>query len=225
MSGSCRTTERSRSPFSHISAHFLRIGWYSSEGRWRDNKDRIWDLIASLSSACVAATRARSSAAILFPLSNSAARLAASSAWGRTSGTALWTSRTACLVGERVFDERRRDNRGINVCCLVERTLTGPGRLSDDGDVSKVSGGGGENGREGEEEEGVNEEEGLGNLSEEVDEVETTQIDDRDPLARGSTSAPIRLVSILGSGKGGNGRRGDFDAPCGTALKWWGGGT
>lgn len=221
MSGSCKTTERSRSPFSHIWAHCLSIGLYSSEGRWRDNKDRIWDLIASLASACVAATRARSSAATLAPLSNSAALLAASSACGRASGTALWTSRAGCLVD---FDERRRDNRGINEGCLVERMLTGPGRLSDEGEVSKVSEGG-ENGREGEEEEGVNEEEGLGVLSEEAELVETTQIDDRDPLARGSTSVPKRFVSILGSGKGGNGRRGDFDAPCGPALNWRGGGS
>lgn len=92
--------------------------------------------------------------------------------------------------------------------------LKGPERLSDEGDVSRVSVGGEEDGREGEEEEGVNEEEGLSILSEEEDEAETRR-DDRDPLARG-TSASKLLGSILGSGKGGNGRRGDFE---GIALK------
>jgi hypothetical protein len=77
------------------------------------------------------------------------------------------------LVGERVLDERRRENRGINELRLVERVLEGPGRLSDECDVSRVSGGGKEDGREGEEEEGANEEEGLSILSEEEGEVET----------------------------------------------------
>jgi hypothetical protein len=113
---------------------------------------------------------------------------------------------------ERDFDGRRRDNRGPNEWCLGERALGGAERNSDEVDMSRWCGGD----REGEEDEGLNEEEGL---SEEDNDEVVTQIADRDPLATGSSSADIKLVSILGSGKGGNGRRGDFENSCNTVVK------
>ncbi len=168
----------------------------------RDSKDRTSNLTASLTCDCVAARRASSSAAALLAASNSAARFA-SSAWSLASVTGAWASRSViCFVGKRGLDGRSRDKRGIKERCLVrDEDPEGTGG-------ERRVGRGGEDGRGAEEEEGLR--------REDDDEVEIRS-EGRDPLARGSP-ASRRLVSTLGSGRGGSGRRGDFE---GSGSRGW----
>ena len=194
MNGSCKTAERSRPLPSQIWAHFVKIGSQSSsEGKWRDSNERTSDATASLATFdCVAAWRARSSAAALLAPSNSAARLS-SSARRSPSFTALWDARPAiCFVEKRGLDDRNRDK---NERCFGARMLGDSEGTGDEGEVVMGDG----DGRVEEEEEG---------LCEEGDD----ELEILDPLGWCS-SASKRWVSTIGSGRGGSGRRGDFKGP------------
>src|SRR6266702_2299561 len=96
MSGSCKTTERSRPPLSQIWAHFFEDGIVlSSEGRCHDSKDRTFDLTALLAFDCVAARQACSSAGALLVASNSATRFSSAGASHRSLRSGLHAPRSA----------------------------------------------------------------------------------------------------------------------------------
>ncbi len=151
MSGSCKTTERSRSPFVQIWSHSLKTVSYSPLGRSRESNDCMLDLIASLAFACIAALRGSSSVLIFvaFAIASDSVVLRFFSS---TNIDSLVPFRAACSANHAVAlrvaldildAENGNAERDLATLWFTERA-----RVDDERVVTEGGGGGGKEGME-----------------------------------------------------------------------------